>query len=115
MTKKPISILILAAEAAAAAYLTLMAWLLSVWMVDDSVAFQMTEADWWLVGVRRFGVACVVAVGYAGILYLINRRWVAPCFGSTRFIALTPAVLGGAVAAAAAVGAATFVATKPYM
>ncbi|MCA8974829.1 MAG: hypothetical protein KDC98_08905 [Planctomycetes bacterium] len=115
MTTKPISILVLAAEAAVAAYLMFMAWLLSAWMVDDSVALQMTEADWWLVGARRFGVACVVAIVYAGIVHLTNRRWVAPCFGSSRFVALVPAMLGGAVAAAAAIGAVTFVATKPYM
>ena len=115
MTGKPISILILAAEVMAAAYLALMAWLLSVWMVDDSVAFQMTEADWWLVGVRRFGVACAVALGYAGVLWLINRRWVAPCLGPSRLILFAPAVLGGVVVAAAAVGVATFVTTKPYM
>jgi hypothetical protein len=115
VTGKPISILILAAEVMAAAYLALMAWLLSVWMVDDSVAFQMTEADWWLVGARRLGVACAVALGYAGVLWLINRRWVAPCFGPSRLILFAPAVLGGVVAAAAAVGVATFVTTKPYM
>lgn len=107
--------LLLAAETAVAAYLALVAWLLSAWMVDDAVAFQMTEADWWLVGAGRLGQACVVAAGYAGTLYVVNRRWVAPHFRSSRFIALAPALLGGVVAAAAVAGAVTFAVKKPYM
>ncbi|MEM7518661.1 MAG: hypothetical protein AAF368_17280 [Planctomycetota bacterium] len=112
---KLIPFLLLAAETAVAVYLALVAWLFSAWMVDDSVAFQMTEADWWLVGARRLGLAWAFAAGYAGILHLVNQRWVAPHFHSSRFIALAPALLGGVVAVAAAAGAVTFVVEKPYM
>lgn len=115
MIKKPTSILILTVEVAVAVYLAFMAWLLSTWMVDDSAAFRMTETDWWLVGARRLGVACIVAIVYAGILFLVNRRWVAPQFQSSRAVALAPVMLGSTVAAAAAVGVMFFVATKPYV
>jgi hypothetical protein len=40
-----IATILLLAEAAAAAYVTFVVFLLSVWMVDDFVAFQMSSKD----------------------------------------------------------------------
>lgn len=53
--------------------------------------------------------------GRSASVFLINRRWVQPQFRSSRAVAVVPAMLKSAVAAASAAGALTFALTKPYM
>ena len=94
--------------------LALVVGLLSVWMLDDDVAFRMTRADWVVEGARRFGVALLVAMVFGLAAGLAHRRWVVvPTSGV--WLRWLPAGLGGCIALAGAMGAAYFVITKPFV
>ena len=103
-------------ETALAAYLSMVAWLLSVWMVEDSEAFQMTASDWLWTGVARFaewflvgailGIVLSQANKYAGRRLLVR---------SVFWLALIGWLVGVGVIVASAAGAIEFVRTKPYM
>ena len=116
MQRKAIAGLILAAEVSLAAYLTLVVWLLSRWMVDDSLAFRMAPADWYIEGARRFGGGLAVGALFYALAYFANRRWVTPVLGhSARLGTRTAAVLAACIVLAGAAGAIQFVITKPFM
>ena len=116
MQRKAIAGLILAAEVSLAAYLTLVVWLLSRWMVDDSLAFRMAPADWYIEGARRFGGGLAVGALFYALAYFANRRWVTPFLRhSPRLGARTAAVLAACIVLAGTAGAIQFVITKPFM
>ena len=116
MRRRTIAGLILIVEVGLAAYLSLVVWLLSVWMVDDSQAFRMAPADWYVEGLRRLGPALVVSVVFGGLTYLANRQWVNPSFpGSPRLGARTAVLLAACIALWGTAGAIRFVITKPFL
>ena len=46
MIRERVIVLLLASEAVVTAYVALVVYLISVWMVNDSAAFQMVTVDW---------------------------------------------------------------------
>jgi|ERR671912_186803 hypothetical protein len=116
VTGKATVALIVAAEFASAAYLALLAWLLSAWMVDDSRAFRMAASDWYVEGAWRFGTVVVVGALFGVLTHVINRRWLYPRLGSaSRLGPLWAVLLAAFVVLSGAAGTALFVATKPFM
>lgn len=116
MSRKTIKRLVLIAEASLAAYLALVAWLLSAWAVDDSQGFRMTTADWYIEAARRLGLAVVVGAVFGGVTYLANRWWATPLFsdsprGGTRAAIL----LASCIVLAGPAGAVRFAVRKPFM
>ncbi len=113
---KTAAVLLLVAEAVSAAYLGAVVWLLSVWMVDDTRAFQMQPVDWYVEGGRRLGVALLIGVAFGGVVHLVNRRWVVPRLPTWRhLLTWTAPALGCCVATSGAVGVVQFVVTRPFM
>jgi hypothetical protein len=108
--------LILLVEAAVAGYVALLTWLLSAWMVDDSQAFRMERADWYLEGARRFVWAVVVGSLFGAVVYAANRRWVAGLLpGSPRLGGRAAVLCALAIVLSGAAGALYFVTTRPFM
>ena len=70
--------LVLAGEAVVCGYLTLVVWVMTHWMVHDSIAFRMTAGEWrWTAFNRFLGGAFVGLLGGGGI-FIITRpifRW----------------------------------------
>ncbi len=103
-------------ELAAAVYLTLMTWLLTGWMMDDSVAFGMTAGHWYFVGAKRLLVALALAAAFGVLCYFANRRWVAPALPSHPEVAKRAALGLGLCSALAGIAAAVqFVISRPFM
>jgi hypothetical protein len=100
------------AELLLAGYLCLIAWLLCVWMVNDSAAFRMTAGDWYLTAAVRFLVACGLSVVFGAVAHFFNR-WAFPARPMTARL-LTWA-LSGAICLCGLAGAVNFAVTKPYM
>jgi hypothetical protein len=100
------------AEILIAGYLCLIAWILCVWMVGDSVAFRMTPADWYVKAAVRFLEACGLSVGFGAVAHFFNR-WAFPARPSTA--RLLTWVLVGAIGLCGLAGAVNFAVTKPYM
>jgi hypothetical protein len=100
-------------ELVATAYLSLLAFLLSGWMVDDSVAFRMTDADWLVAGCLRFIVGLLAAAAFACVTAFVHRRlgW-----GAARgVLPRVPLLLAGCIALASGLGATLFVIDRPFM
>lgn len=105
-----------ALEFAALCYVTFVAWIVSVWFLDDAMVETMQDADWWAIAVQRF-LLCLVAAGIlAGFVFVVNR-WLARLLKQSasrlplnvaKLFLLLPAVASFA-------GAIQFVTTRPYM
>ncbi|HEX6812549.1 MAG TPA: hypothetical protein VF384_13065 [Planctomycetota bacterium] len=106
--------LVLLAEILVAGYAALIAGLMSIWIVDDSEAFRMSDLDWVVEACRRFGVVLLVSVAFAVVARLAHRRWVVVP-GSPAWLRSVPTLLGGCIALAGAGGATWFVVSKPFM
>lgn len=107
---------VLAVEVLTAGYVSLLAYVMSTWMVDDTAAARMTELDWYSVAAKRLAFWGVVGVALAWGVHQVNRRWVVAPLGGTRRQSLWAAlVLGAGVVLAGALGAIRFVQTKPFM
>lgn len=103
------------AETAIAAYLAMSTWLLSVWMVDDSVAFRMSENDWYGVAAQRALIDLVIAAVFAAVAHAVNqKRLIGRRPGSVWLHRLAPA-LGAVIALAGLAGAMEFAIRKPFM
>jgi len=99
-------------EILATAYLILIAYLIGVWMMNDSVAFRMTPADWYLEALTRFGQSSIVAA-LLGIPSHYFNRW---AFRSRPTIGMVLTwVAFGSVSISGLLGAVEFAVTKPYM
>lgn len=118
MNRSLVAALVLITEVLVAGYLALMAGLMSAWMMDDDQAFRMSEADWLVEGVRRFGIVLPVAVVFVVVAGFAHRRWVLVAVAPVRppfWLRTVPALLGGCVVLASAVGATWFVISKPFI
>jgi hypothetical protein len=116
MRVKAIPVLILIAETGLAAYVALIVWLMTGWMVDDSQAAWMASSDWYIEAERRFGTGIVVALVFGGAAYLINRRWVAPLLPNSPSVPRRAAVLFACcIGLVAGAGAIHFAITRPFM
>lgn len=110
------AVALLSVQVLVTAYVSLIAYLLCTWMVDDSVAARMTESDWYRVAAMRLSVATLVAASLAWGAHQVTRRWVvAPLGGSRRHALWVALALGACVLLAGALGAIRFVIDKPFM
>ena len=98
------------------AYLTLIAWLTSTWMVDDGWAARAGDADWWMLAVTRAGLGVLAAAVAGGSLLVLNHglaRW------RLGFAGLRPVPVAwmgaGAIGAASVIGAIYFAVERPFM
>lgn len=89
-------------------------WLVSVFHVDDGVASRLSDADWWLGGAERLGVALAVAavlgLASSGLSWLAARA-----LGGLPRLASRPLALAAAAVAlfGGVLGAIQFVVTRP--
>lgn len=103
-------------EVLVTAYVSLLAYLLCTWMVDDTASARMTDLDWYWVAGKRFGITTLVAASLAWGAHQVTRRWVVARFGGSRRHALWLALtLGACVVLAGALGAIRFVIDRPFM
>lgn len=99
-------------ETVGTGYLSLLAYQMGAWMVDDSVAFQMALGDWYLEAGKRVLEVCVLAFVFGIVAHLFNR-W---ALRSRRPIAkLLTGIASGAICVSGLVGAVEFALRKPYM
>ena len=116
MLRKAIAPLVLVAETAIAAYLALIVWLLTSWMIDDFQAFRMAASDWYIEAAWRFVAGLLVGLVFGGMTYLVNRRWVSPRLPeSPRLGSRTAIALAMGIVLSGAAGAIGFAITKPFM
>jgi hypothetical protein len=98
------------------AYLTLVAWLVTSWMVDDGWASRASDADWWALGAQRAGIGLFVAALAGGVLLGINHLLLRWNLGYSWLRPAHVAWLGGAaIALASVIGAINFIVERPYM
>jgi hypothetical protein len=109
-------VVLLVLEVPAVAYVSVIAWLTSVWFLDDQAASQMNAADWWLVASKRLGICVIGAACFAAVVYLGTRLAVGRA-GTKRNRApvVNAAVVFVVVVVASLAGALQFAITKPYM
>jgi hypothetical protein len=109
-------LLLTIAQVCAVAYVALVTWLMSVWMVSDHWAAHARGIDWWVAGLERLliGVFIGALVGYS--LLVVNRalaHWsLAPAKAGPSRIGLAGASV---VVLAALIGTVQFIVTHPYM
>lgn len=103
---------VVGAELFAAAYVSLIAYLMSVWHVDDGEAFRMTDADWLLAGICRFLGWSLVAAGFACVVRFANRR--CGLVHGPGFLSLAPVLMACLIALASGFGATMFVIDRPF-
>jgi hypothetical protein len=103
------------AEAVLAGYLAMLAWFWSAWMVDDSMAFRMTEADWYSVAAQRALLDVVIAAVFAAVAHTVNRQWLMNRRPGSRLLPRLAPVLGASIALAGVAGAVDFAIRKPFM
>lgn len=103
-------------ELAALCYPTLMAWLLSVWFLDDAAAAEMQSSDWWGIAAERLLLCTVAALLAAGCIYAVNR-WVARVAGrpASRWPLVTAGLFAAFPIGASLAGALQFGVTKPFL
>jgi hypothetical protein len=103
------------AETGIAVYITVVVWLLSAWMVDDSVAFRMTPTDWYIEAGKRLLVGVLLGGMFGTLAGLVNRRWVVRAFPKSVVVPHLAAVLGFCIGLGALFGSIEFAVTKPFM
>jgi hypothetical protein len=102
----------LAIQIALCLYCSLMAFLLSVWFVDDGVAVQMQSSGWVRVGMVRFGQSLTLALIFAAGTFAWNRHVLRLSPRIVRWVALPAFLL---IVASSLLGVARFVWTRPFM
>ena len=70
---KIITAIILVIELLILAYLAFMAYWLSVWFIDDSLAFSIADNEWTKIAVFRVLQISIVGFMFSGITYLLNN------------------------------------------
>jgi hypothetical protein len=110
--KRIIVAVCLAAQTAMCLYCSLMAFLLSIWFVDDSVAVQMQASDWMRVGMMRFGQSLIVAAIVAALMFAWNRYILRLSVRVARWLALPAFLL---IVFSSLAGVVRFVWTRPFM
>jgi len=110
--KRIIVVVCLAIQVAICFYCSLLAYLLSVWFVDDSVAVQMQSNGWVRVGVMRFGQGTVGAGIVAAATFAWNRYVLRFSTRRARWVALPTFLL---IVASSLAGVVRFVWTRPFM
>jgi hypothetical protein len=107
---------VLVAEVAAAAYVALVVWVMSGWMLGDHQASpeHMTDADWMSWGCWRMARALVVAIAFALAARLAHRRWVL-AVASLAWTRCVPFLLGACIAIAGAHASIRFMIERPFM
>jgi hypothetical protein len=105
-------VVVVGLEALAAACISLIAFFMSGMWVDDGIAFQMTDADWKMVGCVRFGewlgVSLAFGVFVAGVNWLQGRLTGLQLSRRLPFLLPLPIVL------ASGLGALQFIHERPF-
>jgi uncharacterized membrane protein len=111
-----VAVVAFVAEVAVAIYLTVVAWLMSGWFVDDSWAARASNADWIKTAVVRF-LACFIVGVIAGLGAWGLNRWLAA--KGARIPKMVPAVSGGilgtSIVVASAIGSIQFLIDRPWL
>jgi hypothetical protein len=108
--------LILVGEASAAAYVALIAYMTSGWMIDDSRAFRLDSSGWTQIAVQRTLIWSALALGLGACIVLLNR-WALHRLGlnarrASFWLGLFAALL---VIGCSVAGSLHFVAEKPFI
>jgi len=114
--KRVLVFLIVSTDVVGAVYVSVLTYLMTIWMLDDGIAEKMADFDWYFVGIQRLGLGCVfalvVALLYYVLYYFVSRTYLSKfkkpllysLFLSFIFIFTTSLV-----------GSINFVIDKPYM
>lgn len=115
MDRKVLVIVLLTLQAMVAVYVASVVYLLSVWMMGDSAAFQMVGRDWVRVGFGRL----VYGTGVAGVLGVlvwgVNRLLLPRLGGAREWSSRIAALAFGVVVLGAVVGALQFMIQRPFL
>lgn len=60
-------------ELLALIYLTFIAYWLSYWLIDDSVAFSMNQTEWVKIAIYRMFIFSIIAIIFSVICYFISK------------------------------------------
>ncbi len=103
-------------ETFAALYASFVIYLLSSWFLDDSVAFSMSEIEWYITGGVRLSKGIIYAVLFGVVLFFINKFILNKLRISKKKLSLYISVCFSAVIILASlIGCVQFITTKPYM
>ena len=102
-------------EIATASYVAMMVWLVSVWMVDDSVAARMGPMDWYVEAGRRLLIGGLAGAVVGGLTHVVNGRLVVRAFPTSTLSRRIPEILAIGIALTGVSGAIHFAITKPFM
>lgn len=98
------------------AYLTFIAYWLSTWFIDDSVAFSITESEWTKIAAIRVIQFGVVALVFSGILHFANNILFRKIGirKSTRLSLIVSSIVFLSILISSIAGAIQFVIEKPW-
>ncbi|WDE96330.1 hypothetical protein PQO03_11480 [Lentisphaera profundi] len=100
-------------ELAFLGYLTLMAYLICIWMIDDSLAFELTTLGWIIIGLKRLIICLTASVIISFLLYQFNKVILNEIKTEThKKICI---VYASIISISAIIGSIIFIIKKPYM
>ena len=115
MIRKIAIAVLLASEAVVTAYVALVVYLISGWMVNDAAAFRMVTADWIKTGLGRLAYGIGVAGVLAGLLWGMNKVLLPRLGGGREWPSRIAALAFGLVVLVAILGALQFIIERPFL
>ena len=94
------------------AYVGLMAYLLSGWMIDDDLAFRLSSSGWAWIAARRVASWALVGLACGGGVVLANRHIIPRAKRASLWLGACAALV---IMAASVAGAVRFVVEKPFV
>lgn len=114
--KIALTVILLLGNIASGVCLAVFFWLAGVWMVDDSLAAQLTPAGWIGIAVNRAAIGLCVALVIGFLFGVANTRACANMFPErARPHWLLTGVIGWLIALGAIAGSIQFTIQRPYM
>jgi hypothetical protein len=111
-----ISLAVLIVEGLVAAYVGVVAFLLSSWSVNDDTAFRMETTDWWVAAGARLAEWLLIAAIGGALAYLVNWSLKRALKLSAKDLPKQGALLvGGLIGAASLAGCIYFLIVRPFM
>lgn len=108
--------IILTINVAVAAFAAFLVWFISVWMLDDHLAFTLSTWGWLWIALQRLGVGIVTALLVGAVLFGINSLLIRLLRGSYRRLPRYLAVGATTITTLAAIaGSIQFAITKPFV
>lgn len=116
MTKwRVVAFVFATAQVGLVCYIAFVAWLMSGWFIDDSIAFRLSDVGWWQIAAKRVIDWSLVSAAVGLVAFVANRAIFARC-GYTHRAAI---VLSGAVAAipllGSIAGSTKFILDRPFL